>query len=173
MEWLSRAIQAGKWGDVASVVSVLITLVGFLWTLIALARSKSAAKRVAEAVADVQKQLSIQGLSVDLAALMSEIEEIKHLHRLGVWQAMPTRYTSVRKQLLTIKETCPVLTKSQKSSLQGVLQQMQAISDAVETALAAKRAPQDAASLTRIASAQGDKLTSVLLQIQQSNGEKK
>jgi hypothetical protein len=145
-------IHDGNWGDLASVLGVLISVIGFAFTLIGLARSKSAARQASEAVADVRQKLSLQGVAVDLNTLMSDIEEIKLLHRFGAWDAMPIRYAAVRKKLFTVKGTS--LTKSQKSSIQGIIEQFRAIEEIVEVALASKQSPQDIASLNKLATEQ-------------------
>jgi hypothetical protein len=162
-----QAVHDGNWGDFASVFGVLISLVGFALTIIGLARSKSATERAALAVAQVRERLSIHALSTDLNALMIDIEEIKLLHRFGAWDAMPIRYSAIRRKLFSVKGSIPTLTKSHKSSIQGVIEQFRAIEEIVEAALANKSTPNDVASLNRIATEQSDKLTAVLVAIQQ------
>jgi hypothetical protein len=136
-----QAIHDGNWGDLASVLGVLISVVGFAITIVAVARSKTAARLTAEAVADVREKLSLQGAAVDLTTLMSDIEEIKLLHRFGYWSAMPIRYAAVRKKLFAVKGISPTLTKSQRSSIQGVIEQLSGIEEIVEAALLSKKPP--------------------------------
>jgi hypothetical protein len=161
-----KTIHDGNWGDGASVAGVLISVIGFAATIIGLARSKSAAKRVADAVAEVRQRLSLRNVADDLAVLMSDIEEIKLLHRLGAWDTMPIRYASIRRRLFSVKEGAPSLTKAQRASIQGVIQQFKEIGEIVEVALAAKEAPQDVATLNRMATEQSDRLTAVLVAVQ-------
>jgi hypothetical protein len=170
VEPLLKGIHDGNWGDAASVIGVLISIIGFAITIIGLTRSKSAAKQVAVAVADVRQKLSLHNIAVDLAVLMSDIEETKLLHRIGAWDAMPIRYASIRKRLFVIKGNTQSLTKAQKASIQGVIEQFKAIEEVVETALAAKEAPTNVAALNRLATEQSDRLTAVLVAIQQAIG---
>lgn len=170
LQTIAKAIHDGNWGDFASVAGVLISIIGFAATLIGLARSKSAAKQVASAVADVRQRLSLQSVAVDLATLMSDIEEIKLLHRFGAWDAMPIRYSSIRRRPALLKGSTPSLSKVQKASIQGCIEQFRAIEEIVEVALAAKEAPKDVASLNKIATEQSDKLTIVLIAVQQAIG---
>jgi hypothetical protein len=116
-----KAIHDGNWGDGASVVGVMISIIGFAVTIIGLARAKSAAAQTAVAVADVRQKLSLQNVLADLTALMSDVEEIKLLHRAGAWGAMPARYAAIRKRLLSVKATT-TLTRAQKASLQAAIQ---------------------------------------------------
>jgi hypothetical protein len=170
---LLQAIHDGNWGDLASVLGVLISVVGFAITIIGVTRSKTAAKLTAEAVADVREKLSLQGAAVDLTTLTSDIEEIKLLQRFGYWDAMPIRYAAVRKKLFALKGIGPTLTRSQKSSIQGVIEQLRGIEEIVESALLSKRPPSDVAALNKLASKQGDKLTAVLVAVNSRQSERK
>lgn len=170
MQTILQTVHDQNWGDAASIVGVLISIIGFAITIVGLAKSKSAAKRAAEAVGDVRQQLSLQNVATDLTTLMSDIEEIKLLDRFGAWDAMPIRYAAVRKRLFTIKGNHPGLSKAQKASIQGVIEQFRAIEEIVETALAAKQSPPDVASLNKLATERSDKLTAVLVVVQQAIG---
>ncbi len=83
---------------------------------------------------------------------------------------MPIRYASIRKRLFVIKGNTQSLTKAQKASIQGVIEQFKAIEEVVETALAAKETPKDVAALNKLATEQSDRLTTVLVAIQQAIG---
>jgi hypothetical protein len=170
LQAIAQAIHDGNWGDIASVAGVLISIIGFGFTLFGLARSKSAAKQVESAVADVRQRFFLKSVAVDLDTLMSDIEEIKQLHRFGTWAAMPSRYFSIRKRLLLLKGNTPTLSKSQKASIQGCVEQFKEIAEIVEVALATKETPKDVAALNRIATEQSDKLTAVLVTVQQAIG---
>jgi hypothetical protein len=170
LQTIGQAIHDGNWGDLAGVAGVLISMIGFAATLIGLARSKSAAKQVASAVTDVRQRLALQSVAVDLATLMSDIEEIKLLHRFGAWNAMPIRYSSIRRRLALLKGSTPTLSKGQKASIQGCIEQLRAIEEIVDIALAAKETPKDVAGLNKIATEQSDRLTTVLIAIQQTIG---
>ena len=170
MDWFLRAFHEERWGDLASVVGFFVTLVGFAVTALQIAIAKRASVLVAERVSEVRQKISQQGLAIDLTALMSDIEEIKALHRIGAWDAMPSRYTSIRKRLVSVKSNTQSLTRSQKTTIQGAIGQFRDIEEIVEAALASKHAPDDVASLNKIASAQSDKLSAVLTAVQQQIG---
>ena len=170
MEWFSRAFHEQRWGDLASVAGFFVTFVGFAATLFQIARARQVSALVAERVSEVRLKISQQSLAVDLAALMNDIEEIKALHRIGAWGAMPSRYTSIRKRLLSLKSNSETLTKLQKSSIQGVIGQFKEIEEIVEATLASGEPPDNVARLNKLASAQSDKLTAVLTAVQQQIG---
>jgi hypothetical protein len=165
---LLRWLHESNWDAGASVFGVAITIVGFAVTLFQVARSKSAAEGAEEAAADVRKHLALQTVAADLASLMSDIEEMKQLHRDGYWALMPVRYSAVRRKLLGVKASCPTLTRTQRSSITGVIDQFKDIEEIVERAIASPRkAPTDVAALNKLAAEQSDKLTEVLVAVQQ------
>lgn len=163
LKWLHEVnIDAG-----ASVLGVIISLIGFIITIIQVIRSKTAAEKAARAASDVRDKLTLQTTATDLSTLMVDIEEIKQAHRSGAWDIMPIKYSSVRRKLFAVKANCPSLSRTQKATIQGIIEQFKDIEEIVETAIAEKKPPTDVAGLNMVASAQGDKLTEVLVAVQQ------
>lgn len=163
LKWLHEAnVDAG-----ASVLGVLISVIGFIITIIQVVRSKTAAERASTAASEVRDKLTWQTMAADLSTLMVDIEEIKQAHRSGAWDIMPIKYSSVRRKLFAVKANTPSLTKTQKATIQGIIEQFKDIEEIVETAIAEKKSPTDVAGLNKVASAQGDKLTEVLVAVQQ------
>ena len=168
-----QILHDDNWGDLASVVGVAISIIGFVFTIIGLKRSKNATQRVTEAVTEVKHKLSLQAAATDLLTLMNDIEEIKVLHRFGFWGAMPSRYSSLRKRLFSVKGNCPTLTKAQKAAIQGAIEQFKGVEEIVEVALASNQTPPDVALLNKLATEQGDRITAVLIAIQNATGDEK
>ena len=170
MQTFLQTVHERNWGDFASILGVIISLVGFAVTIAGLARSKSAAQKTAAAVTDLRQKLALQNVALDLATLISDIEEIKLLHRYGAWDAMPMRYSAVRKKLFSVKSGTSVLTKPQKSSIQNALQQFKSIAELVERFSAEKLNPPDVSSLNKLVTEQSDKLMTVLVGLQKEIG---
>lgn len=162
---------AKEWGNIASLAGVLISIVGFTLTLIGVIKSRSAAESAKSSAAEVRQKLAIKTSLVDLTRVASEVEELKLFHRANVWDALPSRYTSVRRNLLVIKETYANLSRKQKTDIQGVIGQFSSIEQIVEKALASRQDPPDVPTLNRIAAEQGDKINAILVSIQQTIGE--
>ena len=163
LKWL----HDGNWDSAASVLGVFISILGFALTLIQVARSKNAAERAEEAVADARKDLALQSVAIDLTTLTADIEEMKQLHRLGYWKVMPIRYGAVRRKLIGIRANAQTLTRAQKSSILGIIEQFKDIEQVVEEAITSDQPPTDVAGLNKLASEQVDKLTEVLVAVQQ------
>jgi hypothetical protein len=161
---------ADHWAGFASIAGVLISIVGFALTLIGVAKSRNAALSAKNAVAEVRQKLAVEASVVDLARVIAEVEELKVFHRANLWDALPSRYTSIRRNLLAIKGTHPNLTRGQKADIQGVIGQFVSIEQIVEAALAAKQNPPDAPTLNKIAAEQGDKINAILVSVQQAIG---
>jgi hypothetical protein len=168
LKWLHER----NWDAGASVLGVFVTIIGFAVTLIQVARSKSAAQRAEEAVAGVREDLALQSVATDLTALMADIEEMKQLHRLGYWNIMPIRYAGVRRKLIEVRASCPNLTRTQKSSILGIIEQFKDIEQLVEEAIANNEPPKDVAAINKLSSDQADKLSEVLVAVQQELRER-
>jgi hypothetical protein len=147
---LLKWLHDGNWDAGASVLGVCISLVGFGLTLWGVARSKSAAKRAEEAATGVRDKLTLQTVAADLTALMTDIEEMKQLHRLGYWTVMPIRYAAARKKLFAVRASCPTLTKTQRASILGIIEQFKDIEGIVEQAIASTQPPNDVAGLNKL-----------------------
>jgi hypothetical protein len=123
-------------------------------------------------VAGVREDLALQSVATDLTVLMTDIEEMKQLHRLGYWNIMPVRYAGVRRKLIAVRTSCPNLTRTQKSSILGIIEQFRDIERLVEEAIASNQSPKDVAAMNKLASEQADKLSEVLVAVQQELRER-
>jgi hypothetical protein len=112
-----------EWADPASVLGFLVSVVGFLITIIVVLRSKSAAEKTGEAVAEVRRKLALQTAVFDLNRVLADVDELKALHRAFAWEVLPARYSSLRRQLAAFRGTYPDLTRRQKG--QGIISQFQ------------------------------------------------
>lgn len=87
---------AANWGDIASVVGLLLTVLGFVVSIVSILRTKSVAEGVRSAVGQVSKQLAQKGAISDLASAISTMDELKRLQRSSAWAALPDRYSELR-----------------------------------------------------------------------------
>jgi hypothetical protein len=71
---------------------------------------------------------------------------------------------------VAVKGNTPVLSRGHRASIQGCVEQFKVIAEIVEVALAAKETPKDVAALNKLATEQSDKLTTVLIAVQQAIG---
>ena len=170
LKWIADAVHA--FADYASTLGIVVSIVGFAITIVNVVRSKNAAQKVATAISEVRQSLTLQVAVSDLSRIMSDVDDLKTFHRSGAWDALPPRYDSVRRQLLAVKMSYPNLSKSQRSTIQGIIGQFTSIGQVVEEALAARKAPDDIASLNNLVTEQGDKLNVILVAVQKNIGAK-
>lgn len=115
---LDSAITSG-WGDRASAIGLLVTLIGFALTLIGVWRSKSAAEKAKEAVTDIRQDIRKIDMVSELSVAISAMGEIKALQRKGAWEILPDRYSALRKALITVHSAnVETLTRDQQVHLQ-------------------------------------------------------
>jgi hypothetical protein len=159
-----------RYADFATWLGLLGTLVGFVITIAAVLKSKTAAEQTRGAVAAIRQKLSTQAAVIDLNRIIAEVEELRLLHRSQAWAALPTRYSSLRKQLLALNLSSPAIKHRQMAAIQGVIRQFSRIEEIVESALQSGTPPPDSASLHRTVAEQADELNGILVKVQRSMG---
>lgn len=160
VEWSS------KWGDLASVAGVGLTILGFAATLIGVFKSKSAAEKAAAAAREMRASLLYVDTVAELASALTTMEEIKRLHRAAAWPVLPDRYATLRRQLVGIVSAGSPVSDGHRGALQIAIDQLVAIERKVETAIARSDAPPNPAKLNQVVSEQIDRLEAVLRTLQ-------
>lgn len=144
-------------GDLASVIAVIITLVGFGFSLFGIWRSKTAAERAEEAASNARKAITQFDRVAAISAAITSMEEVKRLHRVMAWNILPDRYAEVRKALISVRSSNPPLPPECLAAIQGAIQHFTEIENEVEKALALGRRDPSQAKLNEIVSRQIDK----------------
>lgn len=153
-----RSDELYKLGDLASVLALVITIVGFSITIVQVRRSLRASE---EARDHVLQMNAIHELDATIKAL----EDIRRLHRMNAWEAMPDRYTSVRRDLIAIRIRTPTLSHEHQADLQSALQQLSTTERQVERLMAGAGVI-SVDRLNDIISKQIDRLTRLLVELQ-------
>ncbi|WP_133510490.1 hypothetical protein [Candidatus Thiosymbion oneisti] len=118
---LDAALASG-WGDWASAIGLIVTLIGFGLTLVGVWRSKSAAEKAKQAVIDVQRDIRKIDTVAELSAAISAMNEIKALQRKAAWEILPDRYSTLRKALITVRSAnVAALAEDQQIRLQQTI----------------------------------------------------
>ena len=105
------------WGDVATVVGIIVSLGGFGWA-IKEARGARSASEAAEAAAseteaaeaaasETRDQIAHHLQAVDLERAIGLIERIKTLHDNDRWEASREHYQTLRAMLSDVISRCP------------------------------------------------------------------
>jgi hypothetical protein len=152
-------------GDFASFLGLLVSLVGFGFTLLQLHRTKAVAEAAKNAANQTQEKLRNFDTVMDFSSVITMMEDIKRHHRGNNWYILPDRYSALRIKLVAIKTTYTNLTDNQQTVLQSAIQQFKSMEGTVERALARKSAPANFPKLNEIVSNEIDKLNEVLTEI--------
>lgn len=94
-------------GNIASVVGVMLSLLGFSVTVWNVVRSKRAAEQTEKAVKSVRDRLTAIDTIADFSSAIAIMDEIKRLHRQGAWVILPDRYSALKKALVSSMDRGP------------------------------------------------------------------
>lgn len=159
-------------GDYASIVGVLISLFGFIITIINVIKSKKTVEQTNTIAKRVREDLIKTDIVMEFSSLLSELEEVKRLHRKNAWEILPDRYSSLRKKLYNIKNSYSNFEGEQLVTIQIAIQSLQNIEEKVDKAVFLGKEPDEVYKLNKSISSQSDKLTEILNDIKSKIGNK-
>ena len=88
------------WGDVATVVGIIVSLTGLAWAIIVVRGARSAAR-------ETRDQIAHHLQTVDLQRAIALIQRIKTLHDSDRWEAFREHYQTLREMLLDVIARSP------------------------------------------------------------------
>lgn len=163
---------AASWGNLASVIGMGLTLIGFILTIAGVWRSKSAAEGAQRAAETTRASLAQYDAVADLTAATGLMDEIKRLQRLRAWSVLPDRYAELRRKLVALKSSAAQLTDAQRQVFQGTIEKFADLERRIERSVATGTTPPNPAKLNDIVSSQIDEVQAVLLAVQRNLGTK-
>ncbi len=152
-------------GDLASFLGLLVSLVGFGFTLLQLKRTKAVAQAARDAANATQENLRNLDTIMDFSSVITMMEEIKRHHRGKNWYILPDRYSELRKKLVAIKATYTTLSAQQQIILQNAVVQFKSMEETVEKTLSKDLIPPNFAKFNVTVSSEIDKLNEVLVEM--------
>ena len=172
MAAMSRFIAANHLGDWASIVGVLVAVVGFLFTLIGLHKAKSASTLAAEEVHEVRRDIARLKSVAELSTAIAAMDELKRLHRDKALSLLPDRYSAIRRLLITIRRRNNVLSDEHMTSLQSAIVNLKIMEDKTETLIGGPSHldTKTMARFNKTISTQIDELVIILPDVQNSTG---
>lgn len=157
-------LSSSHYGDLASVVGVLISIVGFIATLLNVASARSASEQAEAAARSARESILLFETVVDFTFSINTLEEIKRFHRVGEWRLLPDRYALTRRFLIGLRHSAVDLTDVQLAVIQGALTNLSAIERRVERFLQGG-SPINSARFNEILSADIDGLIKTLAEL--------
>ena len=170
MNHLTKLIVDYGLGDWASIVGVLLTVIGFGITIFSVWKSQSAAEKAQEAVQRVREDILRTDAVAEFSTALSIMDEIKRLQRYDAWPIVPDRYSALRKSLISIKSTCPNMSENHKELVQDAITSLRKIEEKIELESKEKEFIIDVAKYNKILSKQLDSLQEILSQIKYEVG---
>ena len=95
------------WGDVATVVGIIIALGGLGWAIKEARGARSASEAAETAAGETRDQIARHLQAVDLQRAIGLIERIKTLHDNSRWEASTEHYQTLREMLSDVIVRCP------------------------------------------------------------------
>jgi hypothetical protein len=170
IENIFKFLVYGPGGNIASILGVVISLIGFFLTIQNALKSKTAAQAAEQAVQRVREDVHKMNVVTELSEAISTMGEIKRLHRENAWSILPDRYSDLRAALVNIRTTSQDLSTQQKSYLQNAIVHFSVMEKQVETFLTSKQGSLNIPKFNSIVSKQVDNLREILVQIQSDIG---
>lgn len=172
---VSFFIQDNSLGDYSSIIALLITLAGFSITIFKLNKAKKASEIATDAVNAIRHDLKKVDTVANLSSVLTEMEEIKRLHREKHYILLPEKYSKLRASLISIKNANSTLIEKDLKILQGAITQLKASEKAIDKAIDGSVDSQpislDTSKLNGLISTHIDKLQEVLIRVKSKIGD--
>lgn len=167
---LAGWLTSSEVGSAASVLGVLLSVVGFAITLRNVFVSRRAAERAEGASVETREALRFFDTIQELASTVAALEEIRRLQRERAWPALPERYSALRKSLITIRHGHPDLSEEQQTRVQRAITFLADMERRVERSLDDQKPIEKVAAFNEIASGHVTELHELLLEIRRQSG---
>ena len=122
-------------GAVASILGVLIALIGFWITIRNVRRSRRAATRAERAAKEALESVRHFDTVQNLSEAISIVGEIQRLNRLKEWKVLLDRHSTFRDILVEVKGSAAKLNEQDKVAIQDGISQSKAMSHKIEVAV--------------------------------------
>ena len=98
---------SGTWGDIVTVVAMIISLVGLGWAIWEAHGAKTASEAAEVAASETRDKIASHLQAVDLQRAIGLIQRIKTLHDDNRWEASREHYQALREMLSDVIVRCP------------------------------------------------------------------
>jgi len=133
-------------------------VVGFGATIYQTTQSRKAAEQARDRVLDLNALVGVD-------SAIRVLGDIRRLHRLEAWEALPDRYTSLMMDLRAIRTRTPTLSLEHRTRIQEVIAQIAVIERQVERIVNGK-IEAEVASLNITVTRQINRLADLLVELQ-------
>lgn len=151
-------------GDYAGILGLFISLIGFFVTIRTSLNAKAAAVQASSAVSNMREDLRKGETVSDFSTALAIMDEIKRMHRSGTLHSLPDRYSQLRRFLVSIRSSNPLLNDIDQQTIQSAITQFSSIERSVEKAIE-EQGGISAARMNALVSKQSEALQELLVRI--------
>ena len=152
-------------GDIASVIGVLIAVIGFGITIRNVMKSKEAADRAEIAANKTLERVRYVDTVQNLSRAISVIEEIQRLNRAEEWKILLDRHLVFRNILTEVRGSTLNLKDNHRAIIQNGITHSSSMSNKIEIALDQDTQPTGIPRMNRVLSTQVEKLGDILVEM--------
>jgi hypothetical protein len=121
-----------QWANFSSVTGLAVSLVGFIWTLVIVWKSKTASQKAERAALNMKDALLKSESLTNCTAAINLIEEIRVLHREEEWEKSRYRYSRLTPMLLSLKADSNSFSEKDMGTLAAIIKQVAACEKEVD-----------------------------------------
>lgn len=131
----NKFLELYRIGDYAGLIGLLISLIGFYFTIKATLNSKASSEQATAAVESMRDDMRRGETVADFATALAIMEEIKRMHRSDSLTFLPDRYASLKKFLVSIRTSNPLLTEKDQIGIQSAIAKFSSMETLIETSI--------------------------------------
>lgn len=165
----NKILEQYRVGDYAGLIGLLISLIGFYFTIRTVLNSKAASEYAAAAVESMREDIRRSETVADFATALAVMEEIKRMHRSGNLNFLPDRYASLKKFLISIRTSNSLLTEEDQVVMQSAIAKFSSMEKLIEVSILDAK-PIEHAKLNGQMSKHYDLIQSLLVRIKTEIG---
>ena len=117
-----------NWGDIITVVGVVVSLIGLTWAIIEAHKAKTSSRAAESTARQTRDQMARHLQAVDLQRAIGLIERIKTFHDNNRWEASRAHYQTLRAMLSDVIARCPsdmVRTRERLATARTIMRDME------------------------------------------------
>ena len=137
------------WGDLFSLLGVLVSLIGLMWAVREARGARSAAEAAHRATRETGDRIGRHLVVVDLERSIALIQRLKLLHDTARWEAALEQYQALRVMLSAIIARYPETEPDRRRRLRNDRNLITIMENSVQLRLARRTLIDDSASLSR------------------------
>jgi len=156
------------WGNVASVLGLLVSLIGFWLAIKGITTAKRAAQQAELAAKQAKDRVLSQGTLAHFSSAIAVMEEIIRLQRKKEWGNALDRHSELRRLLVELKDGGVGISPNQAIIIQGSIEQFKTIEGQIEKTVSADKPEPNAARMNAIIKEQITKVQGIAISLKNS-----